>query len=55
MPIGAALFGNGHDYRVMEKLSEKNLLLMDTMTGSFVVAQGTDLFARHPRGAEPTE
>lgn len=46
---------NGHDYRVMEKLSERNLLLMDTMTGSFVVAQGTDLFARHPRGAEPTE
>ncbi len=46
---------NGHDYRVMEKLSEKNLLLMDTMTGSFVVAQGTELFARHPRGAEPTE
>ena len=28
---------NGHDYRVMEKLSKKNLLLMDTMTGSFVV------------------
>ena len=46
---------NGHDYRVMEKLSEKNLLLMDTMTGSFVVAQGTDLFARHSRGVEPTE
>lgn len=46
---------NGHDYRVMEKLSEKNLLLMDTMTGSFVVAQGTELFARHPHGAEPTE
>ncbi|MBO5033765.1 MAG: hypothetical protein J6D08_18160 [Lachnospiraceae bacterium] len=46
---------NGHDYRVMEKLSEKNLLLMDTMTGSFVVAQRTDLFARHPRGVEPTE
>lgn len=46
---------NGHDYRVMEKLSEKNLLLMDIMTGSFVVAQGTDLFARHSRGVEPTE
>lgn len=46
---------NGHDYRVMEKLSERNLLLMDTMTGSFVVAQGTDMFARHPRGVEATE
>ena len=29
---------NGRDYRVMEKLSEKNLLLMDVVTGSFVVA-----------------
>lgn len=46
---------NGRDYRVMEKLSEKNLLLMDVVTGSFVVAQGTDLFARHPSGAAPTE
>ena len=46
---------NGHDYRVMEKLSEKNLLLMDTMTGNFVVAQGTNMFARHPRGVEATE
>ena len=46
---------NGHDYRVMEKLSERTLLLMDTMTGNFVVAQGTDMFARHPRGVEATE
>lgn len=46
---------NGHDYRVMEKLSERNLLLMDTMTGNFVVAQGADMFARHPRGVEATE
>ena len=46
---------NGRDYRVMEKLSERNLLLMDTMTGSFLVAQGTDMFARHPRGTKATD
>lgn len=46
---------NGSDYRVMEKLSDKNLLLMDIKTGNFVVAQGTNLFARHPRGVEATE
>ena len=46
---------NGHDYWVMKKLSATNLLLMDTMTGGFVVAQGTNLFARHPRGVEAKE
>lgn len=46
---------NGSDYRVMEKLSDKNLLLMDIKTGNFVVAQGTNLFARHLRGVEATE
>lgn len=46
---------NGSDYRVMEKLSDRNLLLMDIKTGNFVVAQGTNLFARHPRGVEATE
>lgn len=28
---------------------------MDIKTGNFVVAQGTNLFARHPRGTEATE
>lgn len=46
---------NGSDYRVMEKLSDRNLLLMDIKTGNFVVAQGTDMFARHPRGENATE
>lgn len=46
---------NGRDYRVMEKLSANNLLLMDTMTGNFIVAQGTNMFARHPRGVEATD
>ena len=39
----------------MEMLSDRNLLLMDTKTGNFVVAQGTDMFARHPRGENATE
>lgn len=41
---------NGSDYRVMEKLSEKNLLLMDVSTGKFTVAIGVDYFARYPKG-----
>ncbi len=46
---------NGSDYRVMEKLSERNLLLMDISTGNFLVAQGTDMFARHLRGIKATD
>ncbi len=45
---------NGCNYRVMEKLSAVNLLLMDVQTGNFVVAQGTRMFERHPRGKEAT-
>ncbi len=45
---------NGRDYRIMEKLSDRNLLVMDTMTGNFVVASGVDMYARHPSGEEPT-
>lgn len=46
---------NGRDYRVMEKLSPKNLLLQDEMSGDFIVALGVQLFARHPRGVEAKE
>lgn len=46
---------NGSDYRVMEKLSAKNLLLQDERTGNFVVALGVSLFARHPKGTEAKE
>ena len=46
---------NNHDYRVMEKLSDRNLLLMDIRTGNFNVAEGVSLYARHPKGEEPTE
>lgn len=44
---------NGNDYRVMEKLSPRNLLLMDVDTGNFLVAAGVDLYMRYPKGQEP--
>lgn len=43
---------NGNDYRVMEKLSEKKLLLMDVTTGNFTVGIGVDYFARYPKGED---
>lgn len=46
---------NGSDYRVMERLSAKNLLLQDERSGNFVVALGVSLFARHPKGTEAKE
>jgi len=46
---------NNSDYRVMEKLSARNLLLMDIHSGNFTVAQGVDMYARHPAGEKPTE
>lgn len=44
---------NGNDYRVMEKLSDRNLLLMDVHTGNFTVALGMDTFVRYPKGETP--
>jgi hypothetical protein len=46
---------NNHDYRVMECLSERNLLVMDVNSGSFTIAIGAALYARHPSGSEPTK
>lgn len=46
---------NGRDYRVMEKLSARNLLLMDVDSGNFTVAIGTDTYIRHPSSEAPTE
>lgn len=46
---------NGRSYRVMERLSNTNLLLQDEMSGAFVVAKGVQLYARHPRGTEATD
>ncbi len=45
---------NGHDYRVLEKFSEKDLLLLDIRSGEFLVAKGTRLYARHLHGMEAT-
>lgn len=44
---------NGIDYRVMEKLTARNLLLMDVNTGNFIVAVGADQYMRTPCG-EPS-
>lgn len=46
---------NGNDYRIMELLSEKNLLLMDVRNGTFTVGINTETFVRYPKGEEPTE
>lgn len=40
---------NGSDYRVLEKLSDNNLLLMDVATGSFTVGIGVSYFAKYPK------
>jgi len=45
---------NGKDYRVIEKLSERNLLLMKQRSGEFIVAVGVGFFARFPKGELPT-
>lgn len=46
---------NGSDYRVLEKLSARNLLLMDVKQGSMVVAIGSGMYTKYPKGEEPTE
>lgn len=41
---------NGKDYKVVELLSPRNLLLMDMSNGNFVVGLGTSLFMRQIKG-----
>ena len=41
---------NGKDYKVVELLSPRNLLLMDMSNGNFVVGLGTSLFMRPIKG-----
>lgn len=43
---------NGNDYRVMEKYSDSNMLLMQINTGKFVVGKGVEFFRKLPK---PTE
>jgi len=46
---------NGSDYRVMEKFSARNLLLMDVNKGNMLVAIGTGTYTRYPKDKAPTE
>ena len=41
---------NGKDYKVIEMLSPRNLLLMDKSNGNYVVGLGAGLFSRHIKG-----
>ena len=41
---------NGRDYKVVELLSPRNLLLVDMSNGNFVVGLGTSLFMREIKG-----
>ncbi len=41
---------NGNDYRLMERYSDRNMLLMDIKSGQFVVGVGVDCFVRYPKG-----
>ncbi|MGO5053966.1 hypothetical protein ACTQ6A_15895 [Lachnospiraceae bacterium LCP25S3_G4] len=45
---------NGSDYRVLEKLSARNLMLMNERKGEFMVAIGVNFYVRHPKGDMPT-
>lgn len=40
---------NGNQYRVMEILTDKNLLLQNVSSGSFLIGVGTDYYARYPQ------
>lgn len=44
---------NGDDYRVIEKLSARNLLLMKERSGEFIAAIGVGFYMRFPKGELP--
>ena len=46
---------NGSYYRVMEKFSARNLLLMDVNKGNMIVAIGTGTYTRYPKSEIPTK
>ena len=41
---------NGNDYRVMEKYSDRNMLLMDVNSGNMLVGKGVFEYKRVPKG-----
>lgn len=46
---------NGQEFRILEKLSEENLLLMNHNTGEFLVGVGTRYYVRMPREEQENE
>ena len=46
---------NDRDYKVIEKLSANNLIVMDAVSGNFTVAIGAGMYQRYPKGEVPTE
>lgn len=46
---------NDRDYKVIEKLSANNLIVMDSVSGNFTVAIGAGMYQRYPKGEVPTE
>ena len=46
---------NGTDYRVVERYSENNLLLMNMASGQFLVAVGVQYYSRYPYAGEYTK
>ena len=46
---------NGAEYRVLEKLSDRNLLLFNLNSGQFTVGIGVGTFEKHTKGEMPTQ
>lgn len=46
---------NGTDYKVMECYSKKNLLMMNMVSGAFMVAVGVAYYERYPHDGEHTK
>ena len=44
---------NGHDYMVLESLSQNNLIVADLKDASITVALGVEEYKRFPKDAEP--
>ena len=45
---------NGTDYKVMERYSKNNLLMMNMASGQFLVAVGVQCYSRYPYAGEYT-
>ena len=45
---------NGHSYRILEKIADKNYVLLDLNSGCFAVAIGLNTYKRYPSGEVAT-